>query len=272
MASIVIDSNVDAFMTQALGTLTRQIPYALSRAINDTGADVLAMVPDMMESVFDRPTPYAKGAFMLYKSDKGNLSATVMRKPDAMRRRFLEVEATGGPRDASGYEGRMRELANPAYHRSTMGVGSNTTGLEKLRHVESYPRDGYGWIFAIPIKEGGARLDQYGNLSRGQLNQILSDLRVSSDPYSYSTKESRKKAGRPNTFYFIPKNFGGHPGVYQRSGKGKHEKLSLVLSFVDSLKSYTPRFPFQAKAAETAKAVFPGHFAARFSEAIASAR
>lgn len=254
MAGFSIESNLDAFAEKVFGTLGKQLPFALSRAVNDTAKDVLGMVPGLMEEVFDRPTPYAKGAFMVYPSDKTTLTATVKRKPDAERRRFLETEAAGGPRPLTGAEHRMDQLAEEAITRS--GGGDVT----ELIHGS------LGSLFAIPT--AAARKDQYGNWQSGQRNQVFSDLRITRDQNSYSTPASRRKAGRPNTVYFVPKSSASQPGVYQRQGK----TIRMILMFTAAVPTYTRRFPFQERAADTAKASFAVHFGARFAEAVASAR
>jgi hypothetical protein len=237
-----IESNIDAFADKVFGTLAKQLPYAASRAVNDTAKDVLAMVPGLMDSVFDRPTPYAKGAFTAYYGDKNDPVATVMRKPDALDRRFLEVEASGGARKRKGFETQLETNTTFAFN------------------------GGVSAVLQSAIIADGAKLDQYGNWSSGERAQVMADVRAGIDPLSYSTPASRKKAKR-KAVYFVPKS-GLYPGVYKRQGG----VLSIILAFSSHAPTYAPRFPFQEKAAETAKARFAGHFAARFAQAVASAR
>jgi hypothetical protein len=236
MAGFSIESNLDAFADRVFGTLTKQLPYAASRAVNDTAKDVLGMIGPLMDSVFDRPTPYAKGAFMAYYGDKSDPVATVMRKPDAITRKFLETEATGGPRKRKGFE--------------TLFAMHAAVEMD---------------IQSVIIADD-AKIDQYGNWSSGERNVVLSEVRASSDPLSYSSPASRKRAKRKAT-YFIPKS-GLVPGVYKR----QNGVLSIILAFSSNVPTYRPRFPFQAKAKETATEKFSGHFAQRMAEAVASAR
>lgn len=45
--------------------------------------------------------------------------------------------------------------------------------------------------FIVP--GAGARLDRYGNMNRGQVQQIMSQLRVGIDPYAYASKSPRSR-------------------------------------------------------------------------------
>lgn len=235
---IAIESNLEDFLSKGLGRVASQLPFAVSRAVNDTGADVLAMLPRLMEEVFDRPTPYARGAFTLYRGDKADPVATVMRKPDALRRRFLEVEAQGGPRGLKGFERRMDMLAEQA--------------------------TGVAGAYAVPAR--AAQLDGYGNWSSAQRNRVLSDLRITGDAATYASKASRKRSGRQSV-YFVPKN-AKTPGVYKRVGK----RITLILLFVRWAPTYAARFPMQERSAELARKRFPVHMQERLAQAMSSAR
>lgn len=85
----------------------QQIPYALSRALNDTARDVIEAERLHMVSVFDRPTRWTLNAFRVERSSKSNLVATVERKSAVGRRFYLEVQAEGGARPQTGLERAM---------------------------------------------------------------------------------------------------------------------------------------------------------------------
>lgn len=152
----------------------RQVP-AIARdasvvAINETLRSGRQAVYAAMQRVFDRPTPYALNALRIEPADGG---AQQLRGEVAVKGKqdvggsavppqsFLRAEILGGAR-------RWKRLE----------VALMRSGI--------LPR---GW-FAIPGK--GARLDQYGNMSRGQVVQVMSFLQL------FAVARGERKAGYRN--------------------------------------------------------------------------
>jgi hypothetical protein len=87
----------------------------------------------------------------------------------------------------------------------------------------------------IPVR---ARLNRYGNLSRGQVARLLA---------------------RPDTF---SGSINGHGGIWQRTRSGG---LKLLIAYAASAR-YRARFGFVAGAEAEATASLPGQFARAFAE------
>jgi hypothetical protein len=232
-----VTSNMEEVMARFEAVATRQMPFALSRALNDTATDVRAAEVATMKRVFDRPTPYTLGAFQIKPATKANLVAVVEQKEQAGRRDYLKREAEGGAR--------------------------KSTALETLL---SYKLPYAGILTAI-LPADNARLDRYGNWSTGQRNEVMAAIGAMRDSTSNRSALSLKRKKNPSKF-FVPTS-GLPPAIYERTGKGQ---LKVILAFTAAAPTYTPRFPFRQVALQTAESVFGMHFARRFAEAANSAR
>lgn len=232
-----VTSNMDAVMRRFEDVATRQMPFAMSRALNATAQDVRDAEVATMSKVFDRPTPYTLGAFQIRPSTKANLVAVVEQKEQAGRRDYLKREALGGPRQSTALENLLRAKLPIA-----------------------------GILTAI-LPADNARLDRYGNWSNGQRNEVLAAVGAMRDSTSNRSARSLKRKKNPSKF-FVPTS-GLPPAIYERTGKGQ---LKVILAFTAAAPVYTPRFPFQRVAQDTAEAVFPAHFALAFTAATSTAR
>ncbi|MCL9851204.1 hypothetical protein RSP673_011110 [Ralstonia solanacearum P673] len=72
----------------------KQVPFAVSQAINTTAKKVQAAERENMAKVLDRPTPFTVNAVGVKLSTKSNLTATVYVKDIAAA--YLEPYETGG--------------------------------------------------------------------------------------------------------------------------------------------------------------------------------
>ncbi|MGV8987803.1 MAG: hypothetical protein ACOH2H_16135 [Cypionkella sp.] len=240
MFTLSIKAETDKFAAALSAVATKQLPYALSRALNDTAQDVLTDNKRLMESVFDRPTPYTLGAFMVRNAKPDALQSTVEQKSQASTRNYLRTEEQGGAR--------------------------KQTGLDKLLSM----RIAYaGHLWGV-IPGDGAKLDRYGNWSSGERNQVLAILKAMRDGSANETSRSRKRAGGKRAQYFVSPPQFKTPGVWKRVPGLKQPQL--VLLFVASAPGYQSRLPFHDNAERVARERFPINFANRFNSALASAR
>ena len=240
MFSLQVKANTDKFAAALSAVATRQLPYAISRALNDTAQDVLTDTKRLMESVFDRPTPYTLGGFMVRQAKPDALQASVEQKPQAAARNYLRTEEQGG--------------------------GRKQTGLDKLLSM----RIAYAGRLWGVVPGDGAKLDQYGNWSGGERNQVLAVLKAMRDGAANETTRSRKKAGAGRARYFVSPPQFKTPGVWKRVPGQKQPQL--ILLFVASAPGYQPRLPFHDNAERIARERFGINFANRFNAAMASAR
>lgn len=224
------------------GKVKDQLPYALSLAVNKTAQSVKKAQVEEMQKVFDRPTPFTLNSLMIDPASKATLTATVKLK-DAARlsdKHYLIPEIKGGGRRLKNYE-----------------VLLNRYGY--------LPAD----MYTIPA--AGARMDQYGNMSRGQLVQILSYLQAFPEQgyMANATKRSLTKNAAPRE-YFLMRDPGGVPkGIYQRMAADKFPMPVLI--FVKQ-PQYRPRLDFIGVGKRTAIETFKANMIEALGQAIRYAR
>jgi hypothetical protein len=159
--------------------------------------------------------------------------------------KWLAPEIYGGQRNAKRFELRLR-------HAGILGANQ----------------------YAIPGT--AAKLDAYGNMSRGQIVAILSDLQAHFDPKANSTAKSRKSRERRNSrkgksggVYFAITTRRGRlrPGIYERTSFGFGSSARPVLIFTDKAPTYSKRLKF----IETAQDVMAKRYAGEFKDALREA-
>lgn len=91
-----ITSNRRAFERSLSDVAQKQLPFALSLAINDTLKDVKKNEEKRMRRVFDRPTPFTQRGLYLRRANKRTLSGEVGVKD--IQAEYLKLQATGGTR------------------------------------------------------------------------------------------------------------------------------------------------------------------------------
>lgn len=172
--------------------LGRQAKFAQVVALTRTGLDVRAAEYEEMRSVFDRPTRFTLNSIFVRPATMSKPEAIVNVKDETggvTPAQYLSAEIDGGQRAIKRFE-------------------------KRLQLDGAMPR---GW-FAVPGQF--ARLDEFGNISRGQITQILSQLtRTKVSGYAADiTVRSRqgaiKRAG--GEFIALPNGRGKlRPGIYQ---------------------------------------------------------
>ena len=224
----------------AAEAMARQMPFALSRALNDAAFAVRLTLREEMARTFDRPTPFTMNAWQVVPASRSNLHAEVRTK-DMPKRHYLDVQAEGGQRPRKRIEGAIDR------------------------------RTDYAGIVAAVIPGDAAKLDRYGNWSRAERNRVLSALGAQSDAAANTTDRSRKR-NKGRATYFIPKH-GLPPGIYKREpGKPRGQDISIVAIITSNTPQYAPIFRWKEAADETARKTFAEAWPKRLAEAVASAR
>lgn len=237
MAELSITLDTAGFDPAAVA---RQLPFAAAKALNALAGKVKAAEVQDMKAVFDRPTPWTLNALTVAPpATKSRLSVTVKTKDSIGKRHYLAVEVAGGARPQTGFE----RFTAPK--------------LPVPGHVQAI------------LPADNARLDQYGNWSRGQRNQVLSGLKAWLDPLNNATPRSQKRGRkRGRATYFVPQH-GLPPGIYSRSATGQ---LGIVAAFSDKPPVYRPRFDFYGVAHRTVAAWAGPLFAIAWDEAWSTRR
>ncbi|RWR31378.1 hypothetical protein D2T31_04930 [Sinirhodobacter populi] len=214
----------------------RDARIAITWALNDTATEVLSHVQNNMEQVFDRPTRFTLNAFTVRGARPSSLEAIVQERPSVGSRHYLKVEEAGGARPQTGVE-------------------RNLNG-----------RLAYSGIIEAAVPAAGAKLDAYGNWSRGERNQVLSAVQAQNEASSNTTEASRKR-NRKRAGYFVPRPGSKlSPGIWKRAANGD---LSKVLHFTDAVPRYRPRLKFYEGAEEVYDRSFPRHLARTLAKMVA---
>lgn len=257
----MITINARADMTEALralGVVESQMAFAMAKALTATGQDVKEAETKAIRSVFDRPTPYTQRAVYLRPATKQRLQAVVWLKDGNRTEHYLLPQIQGGSRPMKRFEERLR-------------MSGYMTASER----------------AVPAQ--AAQLDAYGNMSRGQINQILSQLKtaVVQGDYSNATNSKRSRAKRATVEYFVARRtlprrgwagqraetFQQHlpNGVWERRRFSWGTSVRPVLLFVTGV-TYRRRFDFFGIGERTIAATLPRHLQSAAAQAMRTAR
>lgn len=179
---------------QAVGRMltnmeARQLPFATMMALNDTAKDALDLVQRQMDIVFDRPKPFTRNAFHVWRATKDNLTAEVKERTSVGRKHFLKVQERGGARPQTGLE--RSQLAS------------------------------YGLI-AATVPAAKAKRDAFGNWSAGERRQALAGIGTKGDSGS-----GKKRVKRSRATYFIPEPDELSPGIWRHNPDGSLDKIAL---------------------------------------------
>ncbi|MBL0918031.1 MAG: hypothetical protein IBJ14_04970 [Hydrogenophaga sp.] len=243
----------------ALLEARNQVPFALARALTKTGQQVRDAQRSEIERVFDRPTRYTRNAVFLRTATKQRLEAEVWLKDGDRPTHYLLPQIEGGSRPLKRFEQRLV-------------MAGYMTPTER----------------AVP--GGGAQLDQHGNMSRGQITKILSQLRTAAvaGDFSNASDSRRSRAKRAKEAYFVSRGPGRWKGIGSWKGGLKSQHLPRgvwvrrsfgpwgtavkpVLLFVPRA-TYRPRYHFFELARRVVEQQFEGNFADSWRDAMRSAR
>lgn len=244
----MIKIDVRADISKAIAKLSSiakdQVPYATARALTATAKIVQKNLKSEMERAFDRPTRYTLNSLYTKSATKTNLEARVWLKDDAGKGTratdYLSPEIYGGQRKLKRFE------------RALNAYGLLPSGMN-----------------AVP--GSAAKIDQYGNMSRGQIMQILSALGTAEIRSGYSANRT-KTSGKKRAQFFVGKPGDKAPlGVWQRFGFAQGSAVKPVIIFVKKV-AYSKRFKFFEVGHATIKREFPIQFKMAMEQALRTAR
>ena len=233
----------------ALVDLERGAPYAMATALTKTGQDIKAAETKAIGAAFNSPTPYTMRSLYLQAANKNRLQARVWLKDGNRPEHYLLPQIEGGNRPLKRFEQRLRML-------------------------------GYMAADERAVPGTAVQLDAYGNMSRGQITKVLSQLRtaVVAGDFSNQSDSKRSKAKRAITAYFVSRgegsqragragrkaaNYAQHlpRGVWERRVHAWGTSVRPVLLFVKGT-AYTKRFDFFGIAEQVIAARFELHLVA----------
>jgi hypothetical protein len=191
-----------------LAYVEKQVRYATAVALTRAGKIVEAELRSTMAAQFDRPTPWTLRSTYTQPATREKLVAVVEFKNRQDSKNRLTAAQI---------------------------LGHHFTGGERAhKQLELWlMRAGYisGGEFVAP--GDGARLDQYGNLSRGQIAQILSQLRAGADPSQYATDSTRSKRNQRRAgVMFWSRGDRLRRGVWMRASSADGSSLKPILMVI----------------------------------------
>lgn len=254
MSLIKIAVDADKSLDRRFTEIERQnLPFATMQAVNATAFAIRQTWAEAAPRVFDRPVPMTVKAAQYEKATKAKLYAVVK----------LRDEASGG--------------TPPAKYLLTEVEGGTRrkTGLELLLQSKGAMPAG---MFAVPGK--GAQLDAYGNLKKGQISAVLSQLGARQDPLQNETETSRDrrrrraaKKGTRGGEFFAQKTKRGRmlPGIYQRFQTGFGTAVRSLVIFVRGA-NYKPRYDIFGLAQRSWNKLMPFHFQRELEKAVQTSK
>lgn len=248
MLTLSVASDARAIERELDTLKKKQVPFAASQGINRLARQAVDVdLPAEMDKVFDRPTPWVKRGFAWKKSTPRSLTAEIF------------------ARDSAG-------KGNPAWKSLGPEVFGGTRNMKRFeRALQATLGPDFG--FTVPGR--GATLNQYGNMSAGQVEQILSALGAAEQKAGYSANRTKHSAKRKSAikYFAVRSHHGNLPGqrgdgaviaIYRVVSAGKVEP---VLVFSPRAPSYSKRFDYVG----TAQRSFAEHKQPFLADALAKA-
>ena len=198
----------------------------LADALNHTANQANQALVSEIDDVFDRPTSFTRNAVRILNATAKRLEASLWvkdEKDNASKGQapedWVAPQVFGGPR------------VDKASERSLRAKGILPAGL-----------------FIVP--GAGARLDQYGNMSRGQMIQILSGLGALERTSGFkgnATESARSLAKGHQQAFFVMKRGKTPIGIAER----RDNEMVMVVAFVKQ-PQYRTRLDFHGIVARVA--------------------
>jgi len=244
MIEISVQADIKAATRWLDDVQRKQIPFATSVALNKTASDVQnALVSEMR--VFDRPKPVTKRGVYVVKSTKTKLTAVI------------------------GLKSRSSGAAPVAEY-----LAPNIAGTRRMdKRSETLLKQAGVIPHGKQTRPGpDARLDQYGNMSRGQIVQIISYFRAFGGikssgrgrPYETQSEMLNAPAKRKRTGVSL---FVTPIGIWERKGRN----TKLIVTFTEP-QAYSKKYDFDRVARTAAERQFDANFRQALGNALATAR
>lgn len=243
MAFKVEISGIDELVSKVKQHESSQLPYIIAKTLTDTAKSAQAALIHEMKDVFDRPTPFILNSTYIKPATKSAHEAFVGIKDYAGKGnpadKVLQAEVFGGSRRLKRFE-------------------------RALRSVGVLPSNHY------VVPGAAAKLDAHGNISSGQIIQILSYFKAFPEAGHRANMTDAKKAkmakgskrNHQGVAYFVSDGSRGRglrAGIYARYGFARGSAVKPVMLFVESA-VYEKRFDIGEVVQITASQVMEQNF------------
>jgi len=239
-----VKTNIDSFIKTTLANHRKQIQFAKVLANTRTAQAIKKAQTAEIRKVFDAPTNYTLKAVEVRNATKSVPEARV-KLIDYYGKGNPQVDVLyhhvwGGKRVAKRFEKRLREK----------GLLSNGS-------------------YVVPA--GGVRLNKNGNVTGGQITQILSVVGAHTEAgfTANTTTASRKRNKKLPNIFIVKENASSNlaPGIWKR----RQRSIVPMFFFVNNV-SYRRRFDFYGIAQAVAQQQYPAIYDQALKDAKASAR
>lgn len=264
---IKAEYNLGKFVASVDRYVSRQVPYAVARTLTQMAQGAKAATEAEMARKFDRPTPWTMKSLFYTPANKND---------DPIVSRVWLMDGNARPGGRAG----QNKLAV---------IGHQFLGGDRPRKLLEYWLQRAGLISSNEYVAPGerARMDKYGNISRGQVQQIMSQLRLGADPASWSSgsKRSKRNVAKAGEMFFSrgPGNWFGRrswkngrtqnlpKGVWMRVRFG-HGQAVLPILIVIRKPTYTQRIDLQKIGRDYHAQHFERMYRENYAEAMRTAR
>jgi hypothetical protein len=254
---VTIDTSGLMRIEARLASMDKQSRYAMARSLNAAAYKASRDVAKEIGRVFDKPTPWVLGSVRYVKATKDRLQAKV------------DFDSWGN-----------KQSVTVAHVLRSQIFG----GRRKLkRHEVALQRAGVLPPGHAIVPGSAARRDQYGNMSSGQIVQIMSWFK-SFGEQGYSANmldKGRTRLGRDNkrtgkrgfAYFMLRKKHGKLlPGIYQRFDFGDMGSAVKPVMLFIPIPAYRRALDFYGVAKRSAIAEFKAQFPKMMQEAMRTAR
>ena len=245
-------SNVDGAHQRMSNLVAMQMPFAISKALNDTARTLVKKNRQDMTLIFNRTNTFTKNAFgssptrhgPMGAVKKGQYSVFIRRKEKQSGRHYLEVQEFGGSRKRTGIE-RLIQQNLPTQRLVAM--------VSPTHHFKRK-------------KDGG--------ISMGEVNKMLSALHLQADPLMNSPVRGQTGKTKRSRQFFTPAP--SHPlgqgkrfGIYERTPAGNAKKM---LNISERTPNYKPKLRFEERMHRYAPKVYRKKLAKAIAFALRTAK
>lgn len=234
------EDNLNEVLRQISDFERGQLPFAISKALNDTASTLRKELEGELDSVFDRPTPWIRRSPFMEPSTKSSLAAMVGIRDQGLRvtpAHYLQEHFEGGTRDNKPMEKAMR-----------------AAGILPA-----------GWLV---VPGDGVKKDGHGNVSKATIARVIRELKGGG--------RRQTKAGTFRLFVVKPGETNRRlrhlaPGIWSTSKVGDQTNITPVFLFV-SRASYRKTLDLPQLGRKVVARDFGRNFNAAFARALRTAR
>jgi len=243
----------------SLGNNARQIPFAAKNALNRCAETTRLTLYGTFRAVFDMPTKQTMDSLRIVYAKKNSLSAEVKVKDIGLPKSHAEPGDNGEVSIASVLE---HQFIGGRRRRKRIERSFENAGL--IRSGE----------YLAPGPD--ARLDQFGNISRGQVQQIYAALGLFFDRYQNATqsKRSQRNAVAAGRLFWSNGKAATRAGKLRRGLWGADangKRLKLILVVIPSA-NYKRRVDMPAITEKVVAKTWDRCFQQELAKALATAR